>query len=29
MARCRLCTTTDGDAVIEHLAEKMWDSRMD
>jgi hypothetical protein len=29
MARCRLCTSNDDDAVIEHLAEKMWDSRMD
>lgn len=29
MARCRLCTSNDEDAVVEHLAEKMWDSRMD
>jgi hypothetical protein len=29
MARCRLCTSNDDDAVIEHLAEKMWDSRID
>jgi len=29
MARCRLCTSNDDEAVIEHLAEKMWDSRMD
>lgn len=25
---CRLCTTNDRDALIEHLAEKLWDSRM-
>jgi len=29
MGRCRLCTSNDDEAVIEHLAEKMWDSRMD
>lgn len=29
MARCRLCTSNDEDAVVEHLAEKMWDSRQD
>ncbi|MET3826592.1 hypothetical protein ABIC16_002285 [Sphingomonas sp. PvP055] len=27
MARCRLCTSNDEDAVVDHLAEKMWDSR--
>ena len=27
MARCRLCTSSDADGVIEHLAEKLWDSR--
>ncbi len=26
--RCRLCTSNDDDAVIEHLAEYMWESRM-
>ena len=29
MARCRLCTSNDDDAVIEHLAEKLWDSRVE
>ena len=29
MARCRLCTSNDDDAVIEHLAEKLWDSRIE
>jgi hypothetical protein len=29
MPRCRLCMSNDDDAVIEHLAEKIWDSRMD
>ena len=27
MARCRLCTSNDPEAVIEHLARYMWDSR--
>lgn len=27
MARCRLCTSNDPQAVIEHLAKAMWDSR--
>jgi hypothetical protein len=27
MARCLLCTSNDPDGVIEHLAEKLWDSR--
>ncbi len=27
-ARCRLCTSNDDDAVIEHLAEKLWHSRI-
>ena len=27
--RCRLCTSNDQDAVIEHLAAFMWDSRME
>lgn len=29
MARCRLCTSNDDNAVIEHLAEKLWDSRIE
>lgn len=28
MARCRLCTSNDDEALIEYLAEKLWDSRM-
>lgn len=28
MARCRLSTSNDDDALIEHLAEKLWDSRI-
>ena len=28
MPRCRLCTSNDVDAVNEHLAEKLWDSRI-
>ncbi|KQO51154.1 hypothetical protein [Sphingomonas sp. Leaf257] len=28
MARCLLCTSNDEQAVLEHLAEKLWDSRM-
>ena len=28
MPRCRLCTSNDIDAVNEHLAEKLWDSRI-
>jgi hypothetical protein len=27
--RCRLCTSNDDEALNEHLAEKLWDSRMD
>lgn len=27
MAHCRLCTSNDRQAVIEHLAKAMWDSR--
>lgn len=27
MARCLLCTSNDEQAVIEHLAKAMWDSR--
>lgn len=25
---CRLCTTNDREALVEHLAAKLWDSRM-
>lgn len=25
---CRLCTTNDREALVERVAEKMWDSRM-
>ena len=25
--RCRLCTANDMDAVVEHLAEQLWESR--
>jgi hypothetical protein len=28
MHRCRLCTSNDDEALIEHLAEKLWDSRI-
>ncbi len=28
MARCRLCTNNDDEALTEYLAEKLWDSRM-
>ncbi|EZP57275.1 hypothetical protein [Sphingomonas sp. RIT328] len=28
MSRCRLCTSNDVEAVNEHLAEKLWDSRI-
>ncbi|MBQ1480613.1 MAG: hypothetical protein IIZ30_11305 [Sphingomonas sp.] len=28
MPRCRLCTSNDDQALIEYLAEKLWDSRM-
>jgi len=28
MPRCRLCASNDADAVNEHLAEKLWDSRI-
>lgn len=27
--RCRLCTSNDEDAVIEHVAADMWESRME
>lgn len=27
MDRCRLCTANDPDALIEHLAEQLWESR--
>ena len=27
--RCRLCTSNDDEAVIEHVAAYMWESRMD
>jgi hypothetical protein len=27
--RCRLCTSNDEDAVIEHVAAYMWESRME
>ena len=26
--RCRLCTSNDIEAITEHLAEKLWDSRI-
>lgn len=29
MARCRLCTTNDREALAEQLAEEMWESRRD
>lgn len=25
--RCRLCTANDRDAVIEHIAKSLWESR--
>jgi hypothetical protein len=25
--RCRLCTANDADAVVEHVAERLWESR--
>jgi hypothetical protein len=28
-ARCRLCRSNDEDAVIEHVAAYIWESRMD
>jgi len=28
-ARCRLCRSNDEDAVIEHVAAYMWESRME
>jgi hypothetical protein len=28
MAHCRLCTRNDDEALNEHLAEKLWDSRI-
>jgi hypothetical protein len=28
MHRCRLCTSNDDEALNEHLAEKLWDSRI-
>ena len=27
--RCRLCPSNDEDAVIEHVASYIWESRMD
>lgn len=27
--RCRLCTSNDDDALVEHLASYMWESRME
>jgi hypothetical protein len=27
--RCRLCTSNDDDALIDHVAAYMWDSRME
>ena len=24
--RCRLCTVNDHDALVEHLAEQLWES---
>jgi hypothetical protein len=27
--RCRLCASNDADAVIEHVAAYMWESRME
>lgn len=29
MARCRLCTSNDDDALIEHLAEYTWNARVE
>lgn len=29
MARCRICTTNDREALIEELATRMWESRRD
>jgi hypothetical protein len=26
-ARCRLCTSNDREALIEHVAEHLWESR--
>jgi hypothetical protein len=28
-ARCQLCTGNDEDAVIEHVAAYMWESRVE
>ena len=28
-ARCRLCTSNNEDAVIEHVAAFTWESRME
>jgi hypothetical protein len=25
--RCRICTANDRDALIEHVAEQLWESR--
>lgn len=25
--RCRLCSTNDREALIEHVAERLWESR--
>jgi hypothetical protein len=27
--RCRLCSVNDREALVEELAEKMWESRRD
>jgi hypothetical protein len=27
--RCRLCTSNDDDALIDHVAAYMWESRME
>jgi len=29
MGRCRICTTNDREALVEELAERMWESRRD
>lgn len=26
-ARCRICTSNDEDALIDHIAEAIWESR--
>lgn len=27
--RCRLCTANDREALVDEIAERMWDSRRD